>query len=310
MLFTCPECGQALRAADDAAGKKCRCTSCQQLVPIPGGPAKSKTSEAKVAEPIPTAKPLAKPQPPAKPAPKPTVASELDDLIVRQQEQIFHQAAQYHQQREQAERRAEQQQRNSKYYSTDRPSSTSPLRIIFTIVFVVGGLLVLGCCGFFGFAVMGQSAQLTVDSYTATAKAQGSLQNKSEGNLRGQAVVNRLTGSEFWLIVHNSPTPDPVINELVLREMTKLAMSQQEVQRGNFKGKRLVTNSTSIYSGAGKINADVEVFVDGNKLVMLVYVRGSAKAKAGIQPRSRWESMEDSFDNAESFFSSLSRKTP
>lgn len=307
MLFNCPQCGQTLRAADEAAGKKCRCTSCQQLVPIPGGPAKPKTAEAK---PIPSAKPQPKPQPPpAKPVPKPTVATELDDLIVRQQEQILNQAAQYHQQRSQAERRAEQQQRNRKYYSTSQPSSASPLRIIFTIVGVVGILLVLGCCGFFGFAVLGQSAQLTVDSYTATAKAQGSLQNKSEGNLRGQAVVNRLTGSEFWLIVHNSPTPDPMINQLVLSEMTKLAVSQQEVQRGNFKGKKMVTNSTSIYSGAGKITADVEAFVDGNKLVMLVYVRGSAKAKAGIQPRSRWESMEDSMDNAESFFSSFGRKT-
>lgn len=306
MLFNCPQCGQTLRAADEAAGKKCRCTSCQQLVPIPGGPAKSKTVEAK---PTPSAKPPAKPQPPAKPVPKPTVATELDDLIVRQQEQILNQAAQYHQHRAQAERRAEQQQKNRKYYSTSQASSASPLRIILTIVSVVGILLVLGCCGFFGFAVVGRSAELTVDSYIATAKAQGSLQNKSEGNLRGQAVVNRLTGSEFWLIVHNSPTPDPMINELVLGEMTKLAISQQEIQRGNFKGKKLVTNSTSIYSGAGKITADVEVFVDGSKLVMMVYVKGSAKAKAGIQPRSRWESMEDSFDNAESFFSSLSRKT-
>lgn len=306
MIFNCPECGQTLRAADDAAGKKCRCTSCKQLVPIPGGSPKT-PSPSRPASPnsASTAKPAPKKTQP--PGPKPSVASELDDMIVRQQEQFLEQAAHRHQQMAQAQRRAEQYARVKRYY-TNNEGNFSPLRLIFSIIFVMGAVFTLGCCGFFGYAIYGRSTKLTVGAYSARASVSGPTQSKNELSVRGEGVANIFTGSEFWLIVIDQPPNQPQFVFEAQQRLASQSSSQQDIQRGNWRGKRYIFTNIGEFTGHKNTACEMEVFSDRGKLILMLYVRGSDKRKADLQSKSSWESVEGSMDNPESFFSSLSNE--
>ncbi len=325
MLFNCPHCDQMLKAADDAAGKKCRCTNCQALVQIPGGapktkpangPAKSLAESEWAARPQPAnsaaprpAGPVNRPSAPkpAAPAPKPTVASELDDIIVRQHEHFLQQAAVRHEHMENARRREESRQRTASYSSSSSPGS--PVRTILATVSVIGVLLVVSCCGLLGFAVWGNSKDLIVGGYAISANGHGNKQTSAFGDAKGEGIINRFTGSEFWLYTTRLPSSDPGLIAALNSRFGENSASQQTVQRGNLSGTH--------YSGVrGKalnlpqgVDCEMEVLIDRDHMIVACYIPGSQKYKAGLQKQSKWESFEDSWDRSESFFSSL-RTTP
>lgn len=327
MLFNCPHCDQMLKAADDAAGKKCRCTNCQALVQIPGGAAKSNPASNGPAQNSAESQWTARPQSPssttnrpttnrptapvnrpsapkpAAPAPKPTVASELDDIIVRQHEQFLQQAAVRHEHMENARRRQESRQRTSGYSSSS--SESSPVRTILATVSVIGVLLVVSCCGLLGFAVWGNSRDLIVGGYAVSANGHGNKQTSAFGDAKGEGIINRFTGSEFWLYTTRLPSADPGLIAALNSRFGENSASQQTIQRGNLSGTH--------YSGVrGKalnlpqgVDCEMEVLIDRDQMIVTCYIPGSQKHKAGMQKRSKWESFEDSWDRAESFFSSL-----
>ncbi|MFO0939295.1 MAG: hypothetical protein U0930_00865 [Pirellulales bacterium] len=308
-----------LKAADDAGGKKCRCTSCQELVLIPGGTPKGKTSspakpsnsrhdansEWPTTPPAKPATPVNRPSPPipVATAPKPTVASELDDIIVRQHDQFLQQAAVRHEQMESARRRVETRQPSYSYKSNS--SSGSPVKTVLTVVAVIGMLLMLLCCGLLGFGVLGNSAELVAGRYVVSAHGSVGKKSNSFGEASGEAIINRLTGSEFSIYSGRLPSADPEYAAVIKRRFTENSSSQQAVQRGNLSGTRF----SGVQSKAGNlpqgVDCEIEVLFDRDYMIITCYISGSQKQKAGLQKPSRWESLEESLDRPESFFSSL-----
>lgn len=323
MLFNCPHCNQMLKAADDAGGKKCRCTNCQELVLIPGGAAKTKPTGGSASNSSTSAEWSARPQPakpassanrpvqtgqnasarPQAPVPKPTVASELDDIIVRQHDQLMQQAAVRHQQLVSARRRSESRPSYAGYSSG--PSSSSPVKIILTTISIIGLLLVVVCCGLMGFAAFGNSQDLIVGNYVVSANGHGNKRSSSFGDAKGEGIINRFTGSEFWIYSTRLPSSDPSLVIALKNRFGENCTSQQTVQRGNLSGTR--------YSGVrGKsvnlpqgVDCEMEVLIDRDLMIVTCYIPGSQKQKAGLQKPSKWESFEESWDRPESFFSSL-----
>jgi hypothetical protein len=64
--FACPHCQKKLTAKDEAAGKKARCSGCQQVIAVP---AASSPAPAPARAPVGPPKAAAEPRPPAPPAP-------------------------------------------------------------------------------------------------------------------------------------------------------------------------------------------------------------------------------------------------
>lgn len=147
-----------------------------------------------------------------------------------------------------------------------------------------------------------QSTALTLGNYSARTVGHGEIQNRTEGPVEGQGFLNRLTGSEFWLIRIRNNQGSLSWDDLNLPVDIK---SQQSIKRGNLSGKRIAISRANKFSRYQDVACDMEIFIDRGAIVMLMYVRGSEKAKASLQSKSRWESWEDNLDNSESFFESL-----
>jgi DNA-directed RNA polymerase subunit M/transcription elongation factor TFIIS len=293
MLFDCPHCGQTLKAADNTAGKKCRCTNCERLVVIPGAKPKPAVTSNQTT-------------PPTKPV---SVASELNDMIARQQEQRLQEAAEYYQQQERAQLRSTEHNRvRPKYSSQD--SSSSAIRTILGFVLVIALVLGVVCCGMLGYFATGSSVQLKAGGYSITAKGHGSKKASSSVSARGEGILNRMTGSEFWLYVTTLPDNDPRITNAIMDRFGAEAVSSKAVQRGNLAGMRFSRVAAESLNMPDQVRCDMEVFVTGNEMVVAAYIPGASKAKAGIQRKSAFEGSQEFWDKPESFFESLGSATP
>lgn len=295
MLFNCPQCGQALKAADGAAGKKCRCTSCQQLVTIPGGSPTAATPDTSKSQ-----------KNRAKPA---SVASELNDMIVRQHEQILQDAAEVYLQQERARLKAEQQSKAPQRYSGNQ-NSASPMRSIMGVAFTLLLLIGLVCCGILGFYGVPRSVELNVGQFEATAKGHGTKRVSSAGAAHGEGILNRVTGSEFWLYVTTLPNNDPAITSSIMDKFGTQSSSQQSVHRGNLFGQHFSRVEAESLNLPGGVRCEMEIFMQGNQMIVACYIPGSAKQKAGIQRKSAFEGSEEYWDQPDSFFESLQPASP
>lgn len=206
---------------------------------------------------------------------------------------------------ESARRRAESHQQNAKYYEPSR-SSASPIKTILAILSVVGMFLLLGCCGLLGYFVYGNKQDLITDTYAATANGLGVKRSSSFGAAKGEGLISRQTGSEFWL--YEARFPEPGSAEAMRQRIDSASGSKESVQRGNLNGTHYSRVNGSALNLPGDVICELEVFVEREKFTLTCYLPGSAKHAAGVQPQSRWESMEKSIDRPESFFSSLRNK--
>lgn len=328
MLFNCPQCGQALKAADDAAGKKCRCTRCSQLVVIPGsisnptstgnpraiGPARSvrSTRPADPASPGASTKSsnatksanATKSNNPTKPAKPASVAAELSDMIVRQQAQIKQDAARAFEQQEQARIATERRSKDTRNRYA-KPKNSSPIRTVLSVVLVVTALVGILCCGVLGYFAVGQSVVLSTGGYSAIATGRGEIRSENRGTEQGQGIMNRLTGSEFWLYYGQVPAIDSAAQQLAMDKFGSLAKSQRPVQRGNLSGNRFSEVSLQNWNLPAGVRCEMEVFFHGDAMILTMYISGSSKAQAGHQRKSPLEGSEAYLDMPESFFESL-----
>jgi hypothetical protein len=309
MLFDCPQCGQTLKAADGTGGKKCRCTNCGQLVTIPGGPPAGQSKpetyrpgQRPGSQPTSTPPSEAKKTPVRQPA---SVASELNDMIVRQHEQILNEAAAAHQQQARAQRRAEEHGRLRQQYAPNKSSSGSNIGGYVGAAAAVLAILIVVCCGVLGVYVIGGSKELKAGGYSAIAPCQGKVLSRSIGNASGQGIVNRMTGSEFWLYVTSLPNTDPEIVQAVIDGFGSRSASQEKVQRGSLSGTRFHKVISETVSAKGEVQAELEIFVVGNNILSALYTPGSSKHKSGMQRKSAFQSSEEYWDQPDYFFESL-----
>jgi hypothetical protein len=312
MLFDCPECGQKLKAPDNAGGKKCKCSRCQQLVRIPGGAQPTSSASS-----IPTAWPVApssKPTvPPSKPGGLPTkpasVASELDDLIGRQQSQPPAPMMQNYMPSQPSAWDSLQDSRfRGEYTQARKPAPPSGSRVA-TVIGIVTGVVLLGSiiCGVGGYWAYGRKTELSVGRYQVVPCGQGAKQTHHENTTAGQGVLNRYTGSEFWIYTVKVPD-NRELREEVQKRFEEMSSEHSSVERGQLNGNRYRNVSTQALRLKSDFRCEMEVFFDEDNMIITCYIPGSEKQRVGIQPKSRPLAIESFVDRPESFFASLTKK--
>jgi hypothetical protein len=312
MIFACPQCGQKLRAADDAAGKHCRCTQCSALVPIP----KSATNPAvPVAKPV-VSKPAVTSQPAApgtpvvprlvgaSPQPDP-LAAELDALIEQRRQQRRRQAVEQAEQRKQVE--LQQRVLERKAQSATKGDKPKGPPVFLSVLLASLGVLGLFCCGAVGLLYwknLQPAVTLQVGGYQATAYGKAT-EGRQDGTTDAKGIVSSITGSEFWIASVQIPDAAPfTIDDLRARFSTS-AISVEVVQRGALQGIKCQPTSSSELGLFQNLRPEMEIFVVPNQLILLAYIPGSHKQSAGVQTRALPVERERRHDNPERFFESL-----
>lgn len=321
MIFSCPLCGQKLRAADDAAGKRCRCTQCKQLVPIPGAGSAAPPNRPQPipAQPVQTTRaiprsvtphnaprvvPPSNVRSPNVPPPN-ALASELEDLIVLRHQQARQRAEENVQQREQHEQR--QRKLQAKALAAERSSKPNGLPTFVTVLlssFAVLGLFCSGAVGLLYWKNRQPAMVLQVAGYQATAYGKNT-DSRDDGTTVAKGVVSQVTGSEFWIASVQLPEGAAAnIDELKSRFETS-ARSVEVVQRGGLQGIKCQGLSNAEFGLFQNLQPEMEFFFVPNQMVFLTYVPGSKKHSAGLQSRALPVERERRHDDPESFFQSL-----
>lgn len=321
MIFSCPLCGQKLRAADDAAGKRCRCTQCKELVPIPGPGSSASANRPQPVPPqpvqttraiprsvapsnVPRVVPPSNVRSPNLPPPN-ALAAELEDLIVQRHQQAKQRAEETVQQRELHEQR--QRKLQAKALAAERSSKPNGLPMFVTVLlssFAVLGLFCSGAVGLLYWKNRQPAMVLQVAGYQATAYGKNT-DSRDDGTTVAKGVVSQVTGSEFWIASVQLPEAATAnIDELKSRFATS-AQSVEVVQRGGLQGIKCQGLSNAEYGLFQNLQPEMEFFFVPNQLVFLTYVPGSKKHLAGLQSRALPVDRERRHDDPEAFFQSL-----
>ncbi len=292
MIFPCPQCGQKLQAADDAAGKRCRCTKCKSLVAIPATAL--------------TARPVQQAPVPARPVgpPRNVLAEELDDLIVERRRQARQRAIEQREQQQQAE---QQRRRRAKATAAQRGPKPAGVPVLVTVLLASVGVMCLFCAGGLGLLYwknLPPVVVLQVDGYQATAYGRES-DAKNDGQTNAKAVLSPITGSEFWIATTRLPAESGISVEELKSRFADSAASVEVVQRGGLQGVKCKQIDAVEMGLLHSLQSEMEIFSIPNQLVFLVYIPGSHKHEAGLQSRSIPVARERRHDNPERFFESL-----
>ena len=332
MIFPCPLCGQRLRAADDAAGKRCRCTKCKELVSIPntapavaprgtdslssqpvpiplGAKAASVNPPRATARSVPTGNALPVARPCNVPPARVGLAAELDDLIVQKQKQAQQRAEEFAQQRQQHEQ--QQRKLQARARAAERSNKPAGLPVFVKVLLSSLGVLALFCSGAVGLLYWKNrqpAMVLQVAGYQATAYGKNT-DSRNDGTTVAKGVVSQITGSEFWIA--SVPLPEGTtanIDELKSRFETS-AHSVEVVQRGGLQGIKCQGLNNAEFGLFQNLQPEMEFFFVPNQMVFLTYVPGSKKHSAGLQSRALPVDRERRHDDPESFFKSLQPAT-
>ncbi|MEZ6135699.1 MAG: hypothetical protein R3C53_12385 [Pirellulaceae bacterium] len=175
-----------------------------------------------------------------------------------------------------------------------------------TTLISVFGILGLLCCGGIGgvaFLLAPKTIVLKSGGYEATAQG-NRMQQKTEGNTETQGTMHPVTGSEFWIGSVNLPGARAGSLDDLRSYFRNFSDSTQLVQRGSMSGIHCRGVDTGQIGVLGGIDAELEFFVVGNRLLYTAYIPGSSKA-ALKGKQSKLGDREAKWDNADAFFSSI-----
>lgn len=317
MQFRCPKCKTLLQVNTPPANGLIGCPGCKSTVRIPSVPP---TTRAQPAQPQ-TQKPQAqKPTAPRPTAQKPASSSRSgpaqDDLFGGLSDGPLGSPLPSSAPRAAAPATGgfsapAYQQPQQPAYAAPRAQKKrggpSVLKIFAIIAAVGGGLMILGCVGLFGLGLVARNvaankmSTATISGYSVDAP--GSLMGtKVQGDVTGQTIYNRVTGTEFMIAELKRPgvplTPDLVIMGI----KTQKQITHAPTTRNGMTGIRYETvggNGAPIHIG--------EVYPLGSSVLLVIYMTAEEIEKTMGKKAPMTAAKARETDKPDAFFASLRR---